>query len=148
VRNSSAQADVISIHSSTHLRLTSNVQYAQCAMFAFVVIVRVPCRFRACTCIYMCVDLRDPVRDFVRLARRRPLWGRDTGCMLKPFATLFSFYTDQRRHTITKLTNGTRSVDPQDASKIRAHIGRIWYIRLVSECSQTHLLPSTRSEWR
>ena len=39
----------------------------------------------------------------------RHLWGRDTGCVLKPLATLFRFDTDQRT---TELTNGTRFVDP------------------------------------
>ena len=51
----------------------------------------------------------------------RHLWGKDTGCVLKPLATLFSFDSDQQRHTTTKLINGTRSVDPQDTSKICVH---------------------------
>ena len=69
------------------------------------------------------------VRDFVRLAGVLHLWGRDTGCVLKPLTTLFSFDSDQRRHATTQLTNGTRSVDPQDTSKICVHTRSIWYIR-------------------
>ena len=60
-----------------------------------------------------------------RFCRVRHLWGRDTGCVLKPLATLFSFDTDKRRHTLSSTTNGTRSVDQQGASIICAHIGRI-----------------------
>ena len=63
------------------------------------------------------------VRDFVWLAGVRLLWGRDTGCVLKPLATLLSFDSDQQRHTTTKLTNETRSVDPQDAIKFVCILG-------------------------
>ena len=76
--------------------------------------------------IHVCGIVECRIRDFVWLAGVRHLWGRDTGCMLKPVK--FSFDTNQLKHTIT-LTNGTRSVDPQDASKICVHTRSIWYIR-------------------
>ena len=72
--------------------------------------------------IHVCGIEGCTVRDLARLAGVRHLWGRDTGCVLKPLATLFSFDTDQLRHTVTKLI--ARSADPQDASKVRAYIGR------------------------